>query len=145
MWIELQKDIARPAPDVYAFLVDPSRLSLWVKGLVVHEPLPGPERGVGARFRQELQISGSAYAFDGRITHDEPGRVFGYRLEHAEAALTTRFDLRGLSAGTLVVVTNEAQLKSLRLKFVKGMVERFLREQMALSLDRLAAAIETSG
>jgi uncharacterized protein YndB with AHSA1/START domain len=142
MLIELHQDVARPPLTVYEYLVDPGRLGRWVEGLASHEPLPGPAGGAGARFRQELAIAGARYPFEGEVTEDEPGRVFGYRLEHKEARLAMRFELERVDLGTLLRQTSRAELRSLRLKVVSGLVERFLREQMAGNLARLARAVE---
>lgn len=144
MLIELHQAIARPPLAVYRFLVDPERLDTWVAGLAEHEPLPGPAGGAGARFRQVLAIAGGRYPFEGEVIVDEPGRAFGYTLEHKEARLAMRFDLEERAPGTAMAHRTEAQLRSLRLKVVSGLVERYLRETMAENLARLARAVETA-
>lgn len=141
MRIETTRTLSHAPFEVYAFLTDPALLTTWVKGLRSHAPLPGPARGVGARFRQELELQGGAFPFDGLVLEDEPGRRFAYRLEHEEAALSNRFDLADLGGATELRIVSEAELRSLRLRFVKGLVERFLREQMEANLERLNAAL----
>lgn len=144
MLIELHQAIARPPLAVYRYLVDPERLDTWVAGLAEHESLPGPAGGAGARFRQVLAIAGGRYPFEGEVTLDEPGRAFAYRLEHKEARLAMRFELSDRVPGTSIAQTTEAELRSLRLKVVSGLVERYLRETMAENLARLARAVEAA-
>ena len=48
-------EIARPAEDVFAYLVDGERMKRWVGGLREFTPLDGSEPRLGSRARQRVE------------------------------------------------------------------------------------------
>jgi uncharacterized protein YndB with AHSA1/START domain len=72
---EVTLHLNRPIDQVFAFLVDTSKLSTWQSNLIKSEPLTeGPLR-TGSRFREIRRINNKEEEIEGEITALEPNKL----------------------------------------------------------------------
>lgn len=67
-------EIAAPREKVVQTLADPAHLPMWLRGLVVHEPLNGMRGEVGTESRVVLQMGQQKVECTETITRRETGR-----------------------------------------------------------------------
>ena len=73
---EVTIHLDKPVEQVFAFLVDTSKLSTWQSNLIKSEPLTeGPLR-TGSRFREVRRINNKETEIQGEITALEPNKHF---------------------------------------------------------------------
>nr|WP_062339405.1 SRPBCC family protein [Herbidospora sakaeratensis] len=65
-------EIALPRERVAQSLADPAHLPMWLRGLVLHEPLSGEHGQLGTRSRVVLQMGGRTMECVETITRREP-------------------------------------------------------------------------
>ena len=71
---EVSIHLSQPVEQVFAFLVDTSKLSTWQSNLIKSEPLTeGPLR-TGSRFREIRRINNKEEEIEGEITALEPNK-----------------------------------------------------------------------
>lgn len=76
---EVSVHLDQPVEQVFAFLMDPSKLTSWQANLIKSEPLTeGPLR-LGSRFREVRRLGGKESEFQGEITAFELNRHFETR------------------------------------------------------------------
>ncbi len=142
MQIELTLEIARPPDVVFGLLTDEARLGEWVAGLAEHRVLERAEGHVGSRFAQSLRTGEGLLEFEGHVTEWLAPRTFAYRLDNPQVALDVRFDLAAEGAGTRLVHSSRAELRSWLLRAVKMRLERSARERLEADLARLRGLLE---
>jgi hypothetical protein len=70
-------EIALPRERVAQLLADPAHLPMWLRGLVLHEPLNGVHGQVGTKSRVVLQTGKQKIEGTETITHREPVDLHG--------------------------------------------------------------------
>lgn len=65
-------DIAVPLTSVVALLTEPAHRPAWLRGLVLHEPLSGPDGQVGTTSRVVMELGGQRAEMIETITRREP-------------------------------------------------------------------------
>ena len=135
---EASVEIARPAEEVFPWLVDPRKRLRWVDGLVASEPL---SEGC---FRETMQQAGRRVDVTSRIDSAEERR----RLEvHSEGrSVTARLEhrLEPSGDGTRLTSSLDFQLGGL-LRFAGGVAAHQAQRSLEQSLARLKELLESSG
>jgi len=72
-------EIARAPEDVFAFVIDPAKLSVWQDAEEVQQLTDGPVRA-GTRFREVHKLMGRRRVELTEVVECEPGRVFHIRV-----------------------------------------------------------------
>jgi carbon monoxide dehydrogenase subunit G len=70
-------EIALPQERVVQLLADPAHLPMWLRGLVLHEPLSGMHGQVGTESRVVLQMGQQKMECTETITRREPANLHG--------------------------------------------------------------------
>lgn len=70
-------EIALPRERVAQLLADPEHLPMWLRGLVLHEPLSGEHGQVGTKSRVVLQMGQQKFEGTETITRREPVDLHG--------------------------------------------------------------------
>jgi hypothetical protein len=65
-------EIALPREKTAQLLADPARMPMWLRGLVVHEPISGVHGELGTKSRVVLQMGGQRFEAVETITRREP-------------------------------------------------------------------------
>ena len=71
---EVTIHLNKPVEQVFAFLMDPSKLSTWQSNLIKSEPLTEGPLQEGSRFREIRRIQGRESEIEGEITALEPNK-----------------------------------------------------------------------
>jgi hypothetical protein len=74
-------EIAKPREEVAQLLADPANLPMWLRGLVLHEPLSGVHGQVGTKSRVVLQMGQQKFEGTETITRREPADLHGIPKE----------------------------------------------------------------
>jgi len=72
-------EIARAPEEVFAFVIDPAKLSVWQDAEEVQQLTDGPVRA-GTRFREVHKLMGRRRVELTEVVECEPGRVFHIRV-----------------------------------------------------------------
>lgn len=86
-------EIALPREKVVQLLADPAHLPMWLRGLVLHEPLSGAHGQVGTRSRVVLETGGQKVECTETITRREPVDLHGIPREaivHYDREIVTK-------------------------------------------------------
>ncbi|MFL5831545.1 MAG: SRPBCC family protein [Solirubrobacteraceae bacterium] len=75
----IEREIARPPNDVFAYMVDPSKLATWQKNTV--SAVPDGPMGLGTKIREVHRAPGGKQIETlVEVVEYEPDRVFGMRI-----------------------------------------------------------------
>src|SRR3954454_1308807 len=123
-------EIARPPDEVFAFVTDPAKLSVWQDAEEVQQLTEGPVQA-GTRFREVHKVIGRRRVELTEVVECDPGRVFHIRVVegppvdgHWEFASTAR-------GGTRVTLTPLAHLSGRA-----GIANRAMEQMTALAFRR---------
>src|SRR6185312_2669237 len=70
-------EIAQPRERVAQLLADPAHLPMWLRGLVLHEPISGAHGQVGTESRVVMQMGRQTMEATETITRREPASLHG--------------------------------------------------------------------
>ena len=133
-------EIARAPEEVFAFMIDPAKLSMWQDAEEVQQLTDGPV-GVGTRFREVHKVMGRRRVELTEVVECEPGRVFHIRVVEGppvdgrwEFALTPR-------GGTRVTLTPLAHLSG-RMRIANRALEQMTALAFRRFHRRLKRALE---
>lgn len=140
---EATVDIARPAADVFPWLLDVEKRLRWVDGLVSSEPLDGPEPEAGSRYREVLSQHGVRTSVETTIERLEPPRELALRVRARGLDATTRTRLEELDSATRVIASLETRGSGLAGRLVGGVVARQAQGSLERSLARLKQLLES--
>jgi len=73
---EVTIHLNKPVEQVFAFLMDTSKLSTWQSNLIKSEPLTAGPLRTGSRFREVRRINNKETEIQGEITALEPNKRF---------------------------------------------------------------------
>lgn len=145
MLLEETISIARPAPDVFAYLAEHANHAKFIEANVACEQTsPGP-MGVGSTLKNEARIFGRPMVEHFEVVRFEPDRVIEKASRGGSSFETTdRFELEPRGGGTEVrfVVTGRARHLGERLLFV--VLKPVLRGSMRKALRRLKEILEAN-
>ncbi len=136
-------EIARPASDVFPWLVDADKRVRWVDGLEASEQLDPGEPGVGTRFRETMAVPGYRLTVEVTIERLEPAREVAIHTTGRgfEARAVNRTEER--DGGTRLTATLETDVKGLAGRVVGGIVGRQAQRSLEQSLATLKRLLET--
>lgn len=133
--------VAKPAAEVFPWLIEADRVPRWMTGLEVYEPLePGPLR-VGSRIRQELAVSGQQLRFELHVTElDAPRRAL-LRFEGSGFAAANEYAVAETPDGARVTWVIAGDTTSFKARLVAPIVQAKLQEKLDGDLARLRALL----
>ncbi|WP_250006782.1 SRPBCC family protein [Actinoplanes sp. M2I2] len=146
-------EIARPRGRVVELLTDPAYLPMWLRGLVLHEPLSGEHGQVGTTSRVVLQMGRQEFECTETVTRREPLDLHGLGREdvvHFEreivgegmwSAARERLTASGPEA-TLWVSENEYRFSSLLMRLVGVVMPGAFRKQSLQHMQDFKAFAE---
>ena len=144
MRIEASVEIDCPPEDVYALVMDPSRLHEWVS--IHHDLLEAPpdELKQGSTMIQSLKVAGRRFKVRWRVAVDDPPR---HVVWEGNGPVWTRarvmYDFDARDGGTRFSYANEYELPGGAAGRLAGRaVARAAQREMARSLERLKGVVE---
>jgi uncharacterized membrane protein len=143
MHLERTVHIARPAPEVFDFLLDLSNHPRIAAGIKAVRGVEDGPLALGRRYGQTSALLGQTIEVTVEVISCEPGRELGLKTVSGLLPITRTFRLDApTEAATDVTLSVDAEPgKGMRL--MMPMVERTAREQIASTLDRLKAVLES--
>lgn len=137
-------DVDRPAPDVFAYVTDPTRFSRWQKGVIdgrldsTHPP------AVGATCRTTRRIGGANRETTSVLAHIEPPRTWGVRGIDGPIRATVDVTVEPLAdAQSRLAIAVELDGHGIGKLLVPLVVRRQARKEMPANLAKLKARLET--
>jgi carbon monoxide dehydrogenase subunit G len=135
--------VANPCAEVFPWLLDADKVPRWMTGLKVYEPLePGPLR-MGARIRQELEVSGHTLRFELEVSRLEPPSAAELRFEGSGFRAANEYALAETPTGTQVTWVISGDTTSFSAKLLAPMVQSRLQEKLDTDLARLRELLES--
>ena len=146
-------EIALPLEKVAQLLADPTQLSKWLRGLVLHEPLSGTHGQVGTTSRVVMQMGQQKFEGTETITRREPvnlraipnGSVVRYEREIVGSGMWSAARERLTAAGpetTLWVSESEYRFSSLPMRLVGRLMPGAFRKQSLQHMQDFKAFAE---
>jgi uncharacterized protein YndB with AHSA1/START domain len=139
---EASVEIARPAADVFPWLLDVDKRLQWVDGLVSSEPLDGPEPRTGSRYREVLSQYGVRTTVETTIQRLEPPRDLSLRVRTRGLDATTHTRLEERDGATHVVSSLETRASGLAGRVVGSVAARGAQGSLERSLATLKRLVE---
>ncbi|BCJ76339.1 hypothetical protein CS0771_58830 [Catellatospora sp. IY07-71] len=146
-------EIAQPRERVAQLLADPAHLPMWLRGLVLHEPLNGAHGQVGTRSRVVLQMGQQKIEATETITRREPADLHGipkdsvvhFEREIVSQGMWSAARERLTEAGpetTLWVSENEYRFSGLLMRLVGLLMPGSFRKQSLQHMQDFKAFAE---
>jgi carbon monoxide dehydrogenase subunit G len=134
-------DVARPAAEVFPWLLEADKVPQWMTGLEVYEPLdPGPLR-IGSRIRQELLVSGRELRFVLELERLDAPHAALMRFEGSGFKAVQEYAVVATGAGARVTWVIAGDATSFKSKLIVPMVQAKLQEKLDTDLARLRALL----
>lgn len=133
--------IQRPAPAVFAFVLDGAQNPLWRPAVVDIQRVPGTPSGVGARFTQGLKGPGGR-RIDGdyEIVECQPNKVIRFHVTAGPARPTGTYRFDAVGDATRVTFSLDYEPRGLA-RLMGRMIARTMRSEVA-TLSNLKAYLE---
>jgi uncharacterized protein YndB with AHSA1/START domain len=135
-------EIARPAGDVFPYLIESEKRMQWVHGLVESAPLDGGELGVGSRFRDVVVDHGQRTTVEAEVERYEPNDGLTARLEAKGFVSRVDYTLQELDGLTRVACTVETEFTMRVARLLAPLVTRHAQGAIERSLSRLKRVLE---
>jgi carbon monoxide dehydrogenase subunit G len=134
--------IAKPAAEVFPWLVDADKVPQWMSGLQVYEPLePGPLHP-GSRIRQELTVSGQHLRWELEVAELDPSRRAVLRFEGSGFKAANEYAVADAPGGSAVTWVISGDTTSFKARLIAPMVQAKLQEKLDGDLARLRSLLE---
>jgi uncharacterized protein YndB with AHSA1/START domain len=137
-------EIARAPEDVFAFVSDPAKLSVWQDAEEVQQLTDGPVRA-GTRFREVHKVMGRRRVELTEVVECDPGRVFHIRVVEGPP-MDGRWEFASTpSGGTRVTLTplahlsGRARIANRALEQITALVFRRFHRRLKRALEQGAA------
>ena len=138
-------EIARPADDVFPYLVDGELMKRWIGGLLEFTPLDGSKPRLGSRARQRVEQAGRTFTVESEITELEPNERLTARIEGSAFTSTVSYRLEPAAGGTRLTASAETDVRGLGGRLLGGVVARQGNRKLGGDLARLKALAEAEG
>lgn len=148
--LEVSRDIAASAEDVYEAISNITRMGEWSEECYAcewHEGFLGPR--IGARFDGHNRNGEHEWTTQGTVVEAEPGRAFSFECSMYGVHYSTwGYRIVPIEGGCRVTEWSDDLREESALEFsrqVSGVEDRHSRNRqtMSLTLDRLAAVLES--
>jgi uncharacterized membrane protein len=136
--------INRPVKEVFDFVLDGTRNTLWRPSVVDVQAVAGKPSGAGAVFKQGLKGPGGG-RIDGdyQIIEVTPDAFIKFNVIAGPARPTGTYQFEAVGGGTKVTFVLDYQAKGLA-KLMEPMINRAMREEVG-NLSNLKAYMEKQG
>jgi uncharacterized protein YndB with AHSA1/START domain len=143
--IEVSTVIDRPIEEVFAFVTDPEKMSLWMSDLVEAKQTSEGPVGVGTTASAVANPLGRRIESTQDVVEYEPNRKFAIKSTSGPVASEDQFTFESIGSGTKVTRVTEAELGGF-FRLAEPLVARMLRRQFETNFanlkDRLEALAE---
>jgi uncharacterized protein YndB with AHSA1/START domain len=142
---EASVEIARPAGDVFPYLLATDRRLRWMGALAESEKLSDGEPRLGTRFRDVFEDHGQRIEIDAEVVEWEPNARVATRLRSSAFEATARQTLEEVDGRTLVRTTIETEYRSRIARMMAGVITRHAQRRLEEDLKALKRLVEGGG
>lgn len=128
---------------VFDFVADLGNLPRWQSGIVSAELTSPPPVGIGSTAHVVRELLGQRLAVDLTVTAFEHGRRLGLASAASGIGIEASLELEPSAGGSLARFGMEIQAQNVFMKPIEGAVAGAASSDLATSLERLRAALET--
>lgn len=129
--------IARPAEEVFPYLLEEDKVPLWTTGLDGYERLDSGPLGRGARFRQQLEVSSQHLTIELEVTRYEPPHAAVTTGEVRGIDLISTYALAERDGGTRLTQTIEASGGGIKGRLLIPIIQPHLERKLDADLAKL--------
>ncbi len=133
--------IARPAKEVFDFILDGTNSLHWRPLVIDVKLLPGKPLGIGAIFKQGLKGPGGRIDGDYEIVECKPNELIMFQVVAGPARPTGTYLFKPIDGSTKVTFILDFQPRGLA-KLMDGMINKSMKEEVA-TLSNLKAYLES--
>jgi uncharacterized protein YndB with AHSA1/START domain len=135
--------IARPVPEVFAYLADFGNTPAWAEGVTRME-VAGGVTAVGATFRLAIQEGARERWYEGEVLAREEGRRVVSRMTREGMVIRTELMVEPVGGGTRVTQVADTRLSGFMV-LLKPLVWVFTRNLLRKQNANIQAILEESG
>ena len=133
--------IARPAKEVFDFILDGTNSPLWRPSVTDVKLISDKPPGVGAVFKQGLKGPGGRIDGDYEIVECKPNERIQFQVVAGPARPTGTYIFKPMNGSTQVTFILDFQPKGLA-KLMDGMINKSMKEEVSM-LSNLKAYLES--
>ena len=143
---ERSVEIPRPAAEVFPWLLEEDKVPQWTTGLEHYERLDSGPLGRGARFRQQLEVSGQRFTVEMQVTEYHPPDRAASSFEIRGVDVVTRYSLAGSGGGaTRLTQSVEASGGGIKGRLFIPMIQPHLERKLEADLAALGQRLAREG
>jgi uncharacterized protein YndB with AHSA1/START domain len=135
-------EIARPAAEIFPYLIEAEKRKLWVQGLEEATPLDDGELGVGSRFRDVIIDHGQRTTVNAEVEEYEPSDSLAVRLEARGFESHVSYRLEELNGRTRVACSIDTKSTTVVARLAAPIVLRQAQKALRNSLATLKRMLE---
>ena len=137
---EKSVEIPRPPAEVFPYLFEEDKVPQWTTGLQSYERVGSGPLGQGARFRQELEVSGQRFTVEMEVTEYDPPQRAASAFQLRGIDVVNRYSLSG-DATTTLTQTFEASGGGFKGRVFIPMIQPHLERKLEADLAALRALL----
>jgi carbon monoxide dehydrogenase subunit G len=138
---ELSLEIARPAHEVWEYLIDPENVPDWQASAASSHQLSDGPMGVGTHLQDERRFLGRRARSEVEVTEFEPERLFTLHGISGPVRFTVRHRLEDRGGHTHLAIEAEADPSGIG-RLMRPMVEHAAVHEIRKDFDRLKSLLE---
>ncbi|MEA2134126.1 MAG: hypothetical protein QOC68_2035 [Solirubrobacteraceae bacterium] len=141
---ERSVEIARPPAEVFPWLFEEDKVPRWTTGLESYERLDSGPLGRGARFRQELEVSGQRFTVELEVTEYDPPHGAASAFQIRGVDVVNRYLLADGGATTTLTQSVEASGGGFKGRLFIPMIQPHLERKLDADLTALKVQLAIS-
>ena len=134
---ERSTDIAKPPEAVFPYLLEEDKVPLWTTGLQGYERLDSGPLGRGARFHEELEVSGQQLTVELEVSRYEPPHAAVTAGKLRGIDLISTYALAERDGGTHLTQTIEASGGGIKGRMLIPVIQPHLERKLEADLAKL--------
>jgi uncharacterized protein YndB with AHSA1/START domain len=141
--VDASLQLPAPPQRVFDFVADLGNLPRWQSGIVSAEMTSPPPVGIGSSAHVVRELMGQRMEVDATVTAFEPARRLGLATAASGIRVEATLELEPSPAGSLARFSMDIRAQNVFMKPIEGAVAGAASSDLAASLDRLRAALES--
>jgi len=142
---ERSVEIARPPAEVFPWLFEEDKVPQWTTGLEGYERVDSGPLGQGARFRQQLEVSGQRFTVELEVFEYDPPDGAASTFEIRGIDVVTRYALADSGGGTQLTQSVEASGGGIKGRLFIPMIQPHLERKLEADLAALKLRLAQQG
>ena len=137
-------DIARPRPEVAAYVEDPGNDLKWIRALTSAKRLTTAEFGNGTRVERKAKMMGRTMTYTTEVIGYEPGRLVVMETVSGPVPMHVTYLIEDADAGARMTIRNQGG-KGIVFSMFGALIGRMVNGRVQGDLKALKAELEGGG